>query len=76
MAKLHDNLFLLVKSKAQHKILTPIISIFCGTYIWTTPKLPWFGPLDYLKTANIFECVGPLIPSPSYLCEIHGASIG
>jgi hypothetical protein len=72
MAKLHDNLFLLVKPKAPHrnikgtcKNLTPKISRSCGTYIWTTPKLPYFGPLEYLKPANIFEGVGPLIPSPS-----------
>jgi hypothetical protein len=83
MAKLHDNLFLLVKPKAPHrnikgtcKNLTPIISRLCGTYIWTTPKLPYFGPLEYLKTPNNLECVGSLIPSPSYLCEIHGDSIG
>lgn len=79
MAKLHDNLFLLVKPKAPHRNirgicrnLTPKRSRLCGTYIRTTPKLPYFGPLEYLKTANILECVGPLIPSPSYLCEIHG----
>jgi len=62
MAKLHDNLFLLVKPKAPHRNirgicrnLTPKRSRLCGAYIWTTPKLPYFGPLEYLKTANIFE---------------------
>ncbi len=83
MAKLHENLYLLVKPKAPHrnikgtcKNLTPKISRLCGTYIWTTPKLLYFGPLEYLKTANIFECMGPLTPSHSYVCEIHGGSIG